>query len=275
MEDIYSSYDIILCVSTYSATAPLTAAAKRHGFRGATLHGLNPTILQTGLSVDYDKVSQATETLRKGMTHADHVQIDFAIDNLDYHLHVELGRQEAQKSHGICHKGPDVVNLPAGEVYFVPTDASGSFPVKLEEGTFAVMQVEKNRIQKVALLRGDPTIVEDLQRKLDQDPATGILGELGFGTQALPFSGSDIQDEKIAGTFHLAIGRNDHLNGSVTLDDFVHASNATHEDILFSSHKTPEILIKEVRMKRHNRMEILIKNYKPSAYLENLLQAGV
>ena len=35
--DIYPKYDIILCISTYSATAPLTASAKKHGFRGATL----------------------------------------------------------------------------------------------------------------------------------------------------------------------------------------------------------------------------------------------
>jgi aminopeptidase len=36
--DVYPAYDIILCISTYSATAPLTAHAKKYGFRGATLH---------------------------------------------------------------------------------------------------------------------------------------------------------------------------------------------------------------------------------------------
>ena len=53
-KDIYPKFDIILCVSTYSATAPLTASAKKHGFRGATLHGLNDIILKTGLAVDYN-----------------------------------------------------------------------------------------------------------------------------------------------------------------------------------------------------------------------------
>src|SRR5678815_175443 len=42
IEDVYRKYDIILCISTYSATAPLTAFAKHYGFRGATLHGVNP-----------------------------------------------------------------------------------------------------------------------------------------------------------------------------------------------------------------------------------------
>jgi leucyl aminopeptidase (aminopeptidase T) len=45
---------------------------------------------------------------------------------------------------------------------------------------------------------------------------TGVLGELGFGTQVLPVSGSDIQDEKVLGTCHLATGRDDHLGGHIT-----------------------------------------------------------
>ena len=47
--DIYPNYNMILCISTYSATAPLTAFAKQYGFRGATLHGVNPVILGSGL----------------------------------------------------------------------------------------------------------------------------------------------------------------------------------------------------------------------------------
>ena len=48
----------------------------------------------------------------------------------------------------------------------------------------------------------------------------GAIGELGFGTQVLPFSGRDIQDEKILGTVHIATGRDDHLGGNITPDLF-------------------------------------------------------
>ena len=57
-KDVYPNYDLILCISTYSATAPLTAFAKQFGFRGATLHGLNEIILSSGLAVDYNEVSK-------------------------------------------------------------------------------------------------------------------------------------------------------------------------------------------------------------------------
>ena len=57
-KEVYQKYNIVLCISTNSATAPLTAFAKKYGFRGATLHGLNDIILRTGLSVDYNDVSK-------------------------------------------------------------------------------------------------------------------------------------------------------------------------------------------------------------------------
>lgn len=270
-ESIYSKYDIILCISTYSATAPLTAASKKYGFRGSTMHGINDIILKSGLAVDYNEVSRETELLRKGMTQADYVEIDFEVKHKTYHLHIDLNHQEAQKSHGLCYTGGDIANLPAGEIYFVPYDASGNFPIKFEQdGTIGLMSVDKCRVNKVTLIEGDQGIIDQRQFLLDTDPATGILGELGFGTQILPFSGSDIQDEKIFGTFHLATGRNDHLNGSITKDRFINLKNASHDDILFSPSKTPEIHVKQVSMKRFGKKEILIENYEASEYLWNL-----
>lgn len=266
-KEIYPEYNILLCISEFSATAPLTATAKRFGFRGATMHGMNETILKTGLAVDYNEVSRFTESLRQALTGADSADIDFEVGNKSHHLHIELGRQEAQKSHGICRQGPDIANLPAGEVYFVPQDASGAFPIKFDDGTLALMQVEKNRVMKVSLIAGDGSLVEQIQAKFDSDPSSAILGELGFGTQVLPHSGRDIQDEKIFGTFHLATGRNDHLKGAVTLDRFKNPKNATHDDILFSPFKTPEIQVKRVSIQRQGKKEILIENYEPSEYL--------
>lgn len=270
--DIYTNYDIILCISTFSATAPLTAAAKKFGFRGSTMHGMNDVILNSGLAVDYNEVSRRAEKLRLAMTGADSADIDFEVDHKHHHLHIELGRQEAQKSHGLCRKGYDIANLPAGEVYFVPVDAVGSFPIKFEEdGTLGLMHVEKGRVNRVTLLHGNQRTVDKYRKKFDADPAAGILGELGFGTQELPYSDADIQDEKIFGTFHLATGRNDHLKGNVTIDRFNDLRNASHDDILFSSTKTPEIHVRQVRLTRHGKTEILIENYAPCAYLLNLV----
>src|SRR6478735_3943540 len=179
--DVYPAYDIILCISTYSATAPLTAQAKKYGFRGATLHGVNQAILGSGLAVDYRQVSAEAEKLRLGMTRADWVEIDFDYNCTRSTLHLDLGRQEAQKSHGLClGDTPDVANLPAGEIYFVPTGASGAFPMKYEDGTVGLMRVSGGRIQTAKLLKGNTETIKTHNNKLAADPVTGELGELGF-----------------------------------------------------------------------------------------------
>jgi hypothetical protein len=271
IEDVYKKYDLVLCVSTYSATAPLTAFAKQYGFRGATMHGMNQIILSSGLAVDYFEVSKQAEKLRMGMTKADWVEIDFVYENKGYTLHLDLGQQEAQKSHGLCRGGPDIANLPAGEIYYVPETASGQFPHKYEDGTIGLMTVEGGRIVQSALLRGNQATVDEHNRKLKSDPVTGELGELGFGTQELPVSGRDIQDEKILGTMHVATGRSDHLGGRLTPDMFASKKNATHDDILFAPEKTPEINVPQVRMQRDGKTVVLIENFAPAAYMRELL----
>jgi hypothetical protein len=270
-KDVYPKYKLILCVSTYSATAPLTAFAKRFGFRGATLHGLNQIILSSGLAVDYERVSRDAEKLRLGMTRADWVEIDFTYGRDEFTLRLDLDKQEAQKSHGLCRGGPDIANLPAGEIYFVPTGASGQFPLKFEDGTIGLMTVKGGRIVDSRLLKGNQKTIDAHRQRLESDPLTGELGELGFGTQLLPVSGRDIQDEKILGTLHVATGRSDHLGGHLTPDKFVNKKNATHDDILFAPHKTPEINVPQVRMKRNGTVEILIESFQPAPYLADLL----
>ncbi len=273
--DIYPNYDLILCISDWSATAPLTAKCKEFGFRGATMHGMNDVILASGLAVDYDQVSADAEKLRLALTGADEIEIDFALeDGRVLTSKLLLEGQEAQKSHGLC-KGtaPDIANLPAGEVYFVPTGAEGQFPMKYADGTLGVLDVRDRSIYRSTLIAGDPATIDAHNARLADDPMTGTLGELGFGTQVLPVSYSDIQDEKVLGTCHLATGRDDHLGGDIVPDMFKKHENSTHDDILFAPHKTPNFDIKQVRMKRGDQREVLIEHFRPGQYLIDALTA--
>ena len=272
-EKVCGNYDIVLCISTFSATAPLTAWAKQYGFRGATLHGINDIILSSGLAVDYNEVSADAEKLRFGMTGADWFEIDFVVEEKKYTLKLICDGQDAQKSHGLCHgPKPDVANLPAGEVYYVPNNAEGNFPLLYSDGSLGVMEVKDGRIQRAILLSGDQETIDAHNSKMAADPATGEIGELGFGTQVLPVSGSDIQDEKILGTVHVATGRSDHLGGNLTPKFFKEAKNATHEDILFAPFKTPQIHVPEVRMHKDGRTTAIHRNYDPTDYLLDLLK---
>ena len=272
-KDVYPNHDLILCISTYSATAPLTAFAKKFGFRGATLHGLNDIILRSGLAVDYNEVSKTAEKLRLGLTKADWFEVDFKVEGETYTLKLIINGQDAHKSHGLC-RGPeaDVANLPAGEVYYVPEGAEGRFPMRYETGTLALMEVAGGRITKATLIKGDHAEVDAHNAKLVSDPVTGEIGELGFGTQDLPVSGRDIQDEKVLGTMHVATGRSDHLGGHLVPSLFKNAKNATHDDILFSPAKTPEIEVSEVRMRRDGRTVVVLEHFQAAPYLLDLIK---
>ncbi len=272
-KDVYSKYDIVLCISTDSATAPLTAHAKKVGFRGATLHGINDIILSSGLAVDYEQVSKEAEKMRRGMTRADRVIINFEMGEQSCQLTLELDKQEAQKSHGLCRgKAADVANLPAGEIYYVPKSAQGDFPLQYDDGSIGRMEVNDGRIQKAVLLIGHQETIDQHNAKLESDPVTGEIGELGFGTQVLPPSGKDIQDEKILGTLHVATGRSDHLGGHLTPDLFQEKMNATHDDILFSPTKTPSIYVPKAVMIKDGEEKVLIENYQP-VYMRTLLDS--
>src|SRR5205814_3244648 len=120
LRDALGALEIVLYVSTYSATAPITALSKEMGFRGATLHGVNDTILATGLSVDYEQVSARAERLRRALEGSEEARFEFALGGERHALLLDLRAQAAQKSHGLVRTLGDVANLPAGEVYFVP-----------------------------------------------------------------------------------------------------------------------------------------------------------
>lgn len=274
-KDIYSAYDLVFTVSTFSATAPLTAKCKEFGFRGATLHGLNQIIVETGLSVDYEEVSADAEAMRQGLTRADWFEIDFEFEGQKTTLRLMTQGQEAQKSHGLCPPGiPDIANLPAGEVYFVPRGGEGQFPFKYGEETIGMLTVEDGKIINSRLIYGDYEAIREHNERLKYDPMTGMLGELGFGTQVLPFSGRDIQDEKVLGTIHVATGRDDHLGGDITPELFKEKQHASHDDVLYAPLKTPEIKVPEVRMHKNGETQVIMGNYKPGRYLIDLVEAS-
>ncbi|MGJ8694923.1 MAG: hypothetical protein ACSHYF_01275 [Verrucomicrobiaceae bacterium] len=275
-QDIYPNYDIILCISTFSATAPLTAKCKEFNFRGATMHGMNEIILNSGLAVNYEEVSADAEKMRKALDKADEVEIDFELeDGTILTAWLGLNGQAAQKSHGLCQgTTPDIANLPAGEVYFVPQDARGKFPMKYDDGTLGVLDVENRDVVRSTLIEGDQATIDAHNARLADDPMTGTLGELGFGTQVLPVSYQDIQDEKVLGTCHLATGRDDHLGGDIVPEMFKIHENSTHDDILFAPHKTPNFNVKEVRMIWGDRTEKIIEDFRPSSYVIAAMAKG-
>jgi hypothetical protein len=274
LREALARHPIVLFMGRYSATAPVTALAKEMGFRGATMHGTNEKVLATGLAVDYAEVSARAERLRRAMTGADAMRMQWGVGGREITLDVALSGQEAQKSHGLVRLTGDIANLPAGEVYFVPTGATGLMPMKFEDEaqTIAVFRVEERGIVALErLVQGDRGEVERFLEVVRFDRNAGQITELGLGTQSLPWAGTDIQDEKILGTAHLATGRSDHLGGDIGPEGFRDPRNAVHNDVLYTPVKTPEIDLARVTMTRDGEETLILEHFRPAAFLERLL----
>ena len=274
LREALSRHTISLFMGRYSATAPATALAKEMGFRGATMHGANEKVLATGLSVDYAQVTARAERLRGALTRAHSARMQWGVRGREVALDIALGGQEAQKSHGLVRPKGDIANLPAGEVYFVPAGAEGIMPMKFEDeaGTIALLRVKGGGIVGLEdLVQGDRGEVERFLSVVRYDPNAGRITELGLGTQSLPWAGTDIQDEKILGTAHLATGRSDHLGGEIGPKSFRDRRNAVHNDVLYTPVKTPEIDLSLVTVTRGGETIPVVEHFKPSEFVKRLL----
>lgn len=279
LRDALARHSIVLYMGTYSATAPITALAKEMQFRGATLHGTNDIVLASGLAVDYEEVSARAEVLRAAMSNADTFDLEWRVAGKDVKLTIELDKQDAQKSHGLVRDRGDVANLPAGEVYYVPTGAEGLLPMKFEPmnsedgaSTICIFNVSDRGITGVhEFVSGDEEFVREFLDVIAYDHNAGQITELGLGTQHLPWAGTDIQDEKIIGTAHIATGRSDHLGGDIDSSSFRDKKNAAHNDVLYTPIKTPEIELARVTMNRNGERTTILENFVPSTFIESLL----
>ncbi|MHC4957525.1 MAG: M29 family metallopeptidase [Planctomycetota bacterium] len=274
LRDALKRHSIVLYMGTWSATAPITALAKEMGFRGATMHGTNARVLASGLAVDYEDVSARAERMRAALSDADSMLIEWEVQGEPVSLTLELNGQPAQKSHGIVTDIGDVANLPAGEVYYVPQGGHGLLPQQFEDEaeTIAIFRIEDRGIVGLEkFVRGDEKLVREYLDTIEFDRNAGQLTELGLGTQTLPWAHVDIQDEKVLGTAHVATGRSDHLGGDIDSSHFKDKRNATHNDILFTPEKTPDVALKRVTMNRGGERTVILEDYEPSEFIQQLL----
>ncbi|HEY60665.1 MAG TPA: aminopeptidase [Anaerolineae bacterium] len=103
-------------------------------------------------------------------------------------------------------------NVPDGEIFTSPVEDSAeghvffSYPTLYEgfEVTGVRLWFEKGRVIKATAQKNE----EFLHKKLDTDAGSRSLGEFAIGTNAgiQQFTGQILFDEKIGGSFHMALG---------------------------------------------------------------------
>lgn len=238
MEEQLESTDIVLALTEFSATAPLTALARKIGhLRGASMPGVAKRMEQTALAANYKVVAHKAHVLAERLGKTETAIIEFSTG---HQLQIDLRHRHPKQDSGHCppEADPPIINLPSGEAYIAPYEGEladdpsrtrGTIPVS-QAGELVLLQVENNRIRHAI---GDGPQAVRLREFFDVDPARRNIAELGLGcNDRAVVTGNILEDEKAG--LHWAYGRSEHLGGVIGPDAFTHPSHVAHEDVVYA-----------------------------------------
>ncbi len=248
---VFAAAQLFLAPTEYSTTAPLKVAARRFGFRAATMPGFAAAMVPA-LRIDYGEVARRVGELASRLDRAEHAEVSFLVDGRsEYSVFFDLRHRTAHSSSGRFPDPATAGNLPSGEAYIVPYEGEageksrtmGILPVDVD-GELVLFDVRGNRAVKVKG-RGKAARAERVH--LAQEPAYGNMAELGFGVLGdfgLQPIGEILLDEKLG--LHVAFGRSDHFGGAVGPKDFSSPQAVIHLDRIYIPEVMPRVAVEAV-----------------------------
>jgi leucyl aminopeptidase (aminopeptidase T) len=215
------SVDVIFMPTSKSLShTAARLAATRAGARIASLPTITPDVMGRTLVADYEEIERRNERLLGLLGGKSRVRLRSAAGT-DLTLSVE-GRP-FHPDGGINHQPGDFANLPAGEVYVAPVEGTAE-GVLVVDGSMAGVGLLSNPIE-LAVLDGSVVEIrggeeaEELERLITPfgwDARN--VAELGIGTnETAMVSGNVLEDEKVLGTCHVALGNNSTFGGRVSV----------------------------------------------------------
>ncbi|WP_333594047.1 aminopeptidase [Anaerospora hongkongensis] len=210
--------DVVLGATSrsFSHTQARKAASKK-GVRMATLPGITEDIMQRTLNADYERIATVSTLFAGLLSKGSHVHISTPAGT---DLTLSIAGRDGHPDTGINHEAGDFSNLPAGEAYVAPVEGTteGVFVI---DGAMAGIGVLETPI-KLTVEKGYVSKIEGGQEGQKLEATLNEYGkearniaELGIGTndQAI-LSGRVLEDEKVMGTVHIALGNNVGFGGT-------------------------------------------------------------
>jgi len=213
-------YDTIIFLTSKSLShtkARRDATAK--GIRIASMPGITETILRRSIDIDYKQLRKDTQKIASMLNKAKRVRIK---TTLGTDVEFSIDRRKAHGlSAGVYNKKGKWGNLPEGEAFIAPVEgtAEGHFVVDGSIAGFGkighplIMFIEKGQLIKVTDGKKPPKI----EKLLDQvGKGARNIAEFGIGlNRKAKLTGVVLEDEKVYGTCHIALGNNIGFGGKV------------------------------------------------------------
>ena len=209
--------DVVLAPTSKSLThTQAKLNANKAGVRTATLPGISLDMMESGgISSDFLAIRDTGLDLKSRLDSVNEVRIttDLGTDIVFY-----VKGCDWRVDHGICHEPGSSSNLPAGEVFVAPNGGNGVFVVDGSMGGLGILdspltiKIEDGQATDITG-EGAGQFIEMID---SVGPPGRNLAELGIGINPeAHLIGNVLEDEKVAGTVHVALGDNSTFGGNV------------------------------------------------------------
>jgi leucyl aminopeptidase (aminopeptidase T) len=195
-------------------------AACANGARGATLPNITEDTMKRTLRADYAKIEEMTKRMAELLRGAKQARV---LTEIGTDIAMSIEGREWEEDTGIVREPGAFTNLPAGEAYLAPVEGTAEGRIVVD-GSCAGIGVVETPIT-ISVKGGLATDIagdkeaEALKKLIAPFGDKGKnIAELGIGTNdKAKLVGSTLEDEKVMGTVHIALGDNKSMGGKVSV----------------------------------------------------------
>lgn len=238
LEEVIRDSTILISMPQFSASAPLLGFTRKYeNLRVASMPGVAKAMEETGLSADYGQIAATCARIAPLFERADTIDVTFSTGHsctFDVSDHKRVFQDTGLLHPGASKDALRFANLPAGEVFTCPNEASnsrtaGEIPAAI--GDEAVLFVVSNN--QIIDVKGDGEVAAKMRQEFGREPALRNIAEVAIGcNDKAVVTGNVLEDEKAG--FHWAYGRSDHFGGRVGAGDFSSPDKVLHMDIVYA-----------------------------------------
>jgi leucyl aminopeptidase (aminopeptidase T) len=220
--ELMQKFDVVFCPTAKSLThTNARRAASAKGVRIATFPGITKEVMIRGMNADYNAISKRTIKLQKILEKGKTIRVT-AQAGTD--ISFDIAGRKVIPSKGLFHAKGESGNLPTGETFLAPVEGT-SKGVFVVDGSMAGLGLIKNANIRIEVEKGFATKIsggtaaKKLKVMLDKvGKEARNIAEFGIGTNdSAKLSGILLEDEKVMGTIHIAVGNNVSMGGSVNV----------------------------------------------------------
>lgn len=218
LDRLMSKMDVIIAVTSPSIShTDARRKACRRGCRIISMPNITNETFTRLASADYIKIGRKSRKLKDILSIAKEVIVT-ATNGTE--LYIPIYKRKGHADIGILDKAGLFSNLPAGEAAIAPDDGKTEGRLIVDSG-MGVGQYDTDKL--ILSIKNGKTIrisggnaANRLRRKLSYyGPDSRLVAEFGIGTNdSARLSGYSLEDEKVLGTIHVAIGNNISFGGN-------------------------------------------------------------